>query len=216
MCGLKPVPAPGPNRRNVILPQSGFTLAELLIALAILGLIAVFTIPKILLAQQHQEWNAKAKETFSMLAGAFEAYKSQNTLTPATRLGDLTPYMNYASVDTSAHQIDHVYGNGTNSASCNQSGWICLRLHHGGIAMVAPDLYFGESNSTNYVWFLFDPDGTFSGSPTGSGKSVVVMLYYNGRLVSGDQRGATDAVWAGGSPVVYGGPDGPSDWFSWD
>lgn len=43
--------------------QSGFTLAELLIALTILGVIATFTIPKILTAQQASTYNAIAKET---------------------------------------------------------------------------------------------------------------------------------------------------------
>ncbi len=42
-------------------PFKGFTLAELLMALAILGVIATFTIPKILGAQQSSSSNAKAK-----------------------------------------------------------------------------------------------------------------------------------------------------------
>lgn len=47
--------------------QPGFTLAELLIALAILGVIATFTIPKILQAQQNQEKHAIYKETIAAL-----------------------------------------------------------------------------------------------------------------------------------------------------
>ena len=42
-------------------PQ-GFTLAELLIALTILGVIAIFTIPKVLQSQQDTRYSAAAKE----------------------------------------------------------------------------------------------------------------------------------------------------------
>lgn len=43
---------------------SGFTLADLVIALAILGLIATFTIPKIMVVQQAQQKKAIFKEIF--------------------------------------------------------------------------------------------------------------------------------------------------------
>jgi len=46
---------------------SGFTLAELLIALAVLGIIAAFTIPKVLTSQQSNKDSAILKETVSAL-----------------------------------------------------------------------------------------------------------------------------------------------------
>lgn len=48
--------------------QKAFTLAELLIALAILGVIATFTIPKVLTANQNGTFKAIGKETAAMLA----------------------------------------------------------------------------------------------------------------------------------------------------
>ena len=42
--------------------KKGFTLAELLISLGILGLIATFTIPKIVGAAGDSKYNAAAKE----------------------------------------------------------------------------------------------------------------------------------------------------------
>lgn len=44
-----------------IFGQKGFTLAELLISLAILGVIATFTIPKILSSQQNGSLNASTE-----------------------------------------------------------------------------------------------------------------------------------------------------------
>ncbi len=56
---------------NLRKPQaSGFTLAELLIALAILGIIAVFTIPKLLNAQADARNKALFKEDFALISGA--------------------------------------------------------------------------------------------------------------------------------------------------
>lgn len=46
---------------------SGFTLAELLIALAILGVISAFAIPKILSAQQNEKKEAVTRETLGTI-----------------------------------------------------------------------------------------------------------------------------------------------------
>ena len=50
-----------------------FTLSELLIALAILGLIATFTIPKIITNLNNNNRNAIYKETFAALSEATHA-----------------------------------------------------------------------------------------------------------------------------------------------
>ena len=55
--------------------QLAFTLAELLIALAILGVIATFTIPKILDSGSNSQWNAIGKEAAAMVSGAYQSYK---------------------------------------------------------------------------------------------------------------------------------------------
>ncbi len=48
--------------------HSGFTLAELLITLAMLGVIATFTIPKIMQSQQNERRKAVFRETFGALS----------------------------------------------------------------------------------------------------------------------------------------------------
>ena len=70
--------------------STGFTLAELLIALAILGVIATFTIPKILTSQANSQRNAIAKEVMSMISGAHQQLKSNNALSTSTTMGALT------------------------------------------------------------------------------------------------------------------------------
>lgn len=55
--------------------QKGFTLAELLIALTILGVIATFTIPKILQGQQNAQRKSIVKETVASFSQiAYEGY----------------------------------------------------------------------------------------------------------------------------------------------
>lgn len=58
--------------------HTGFTLAELLIALALLGIIAAFTIPKVLQASSDQETNAKLRETVATLENAWYGIRDKN------------------------------------------------------------------------------------------------------------------------------------------
>ena len=65
----------------------GFTLAELLIALAILGVIATFAIPKVLNSQQDGKLNAIGKETAAALSEAYQVYRLNSTVTTACVAG---------------------------------------------------------------------------------------------------------------------------------
>src|SRR3712207_5952575 len=107
--------------------KRGFTLAELLIALAILGVIATFTIPKVLNSQQDGKYKAMAKETVSAVSEAFSNYQKSNTVTGNESLGVLTPYLNYVSIHTSTLVIDDE-PSGT-SRACSATS-VCLRLHN--------------------------------------------------------------------------------------
>lgn len=62
--------------------QPAFTLAELLIALAILGVIATFTIPKILSAQQAEKRKSIFRETYAALSQTlYEGIKLKGQVT---------------------------------------------------------------------------------------------------------------------------------------
>ena len=141
------------QRQNIC----GFTLAELLIALAILGVIAAFTIPKVLQANQSAKYNAAAKEVISTVAQAYQQY--QFTARPAASaqmsLANLTPYMNYVSIETTG-TIDHFYSQAA-SENCTASS-PCMNLHNGGKLLMF-GCHFGSGASTNVVFLHFDPDG---------------------------------------------------------
>ena len=107
---------------------TGFTLAELLISLAILGVIATFTIPKILSAQQNSQYNAEAKEAISMISGAYQQAQLSGQVDSNFKLTDLVPYLNYVQSDTSSI-MDEAYSLST-TLTCS-SGIPCLRLHNG-------------------------------------------------------------------------------------
>lgn len=162
--------------------KSGFTLAELLIALAILGVIATFTIPKVLNSSQNSEWNAIAKETVSMISGAYSSYKLNNTVSSVTNQNDLTPFMNFVRVDTIS-VIDS--SEGLDTLNCGGTATrLCLVLHNGSYLRFNTQQAMGGTNTTNALRFWLDPDGVYSGSINGAGKSLEIYLYYNGRITT--------------------------------
>jgi prepilin-type N-terminal cleavage/methylation domain-containing protein len=108
----------------------GFTLAELLIALAILGVIATFTIPKIITGSQNGQKLAAAKEVASMISGAYQQAQAAGIITGSSKPSDLTPYMNYISLDTSGTVIDAPLT--AASYTCNSTN-PCIKLANGGV-----------------------------------------------------------------------------------
>jgi len=158
--------------------NSGFSLAELLIALLILGEISTFTIPKVITAQQNMQKTTNMKDTASMIGAAYEEAQLAGIINSNSRLQNLTPYFNYLSVDT-ASTIDDIVGYG--SLSCN-STYPCYRLHNGALLMDRGG--FAGTGTTNSMVIHLDLDGTYSGSTTGDSKSVMFVLFYNGRITS--------------------------------
>lgn len=75
--------------------QKGFTLAELLIALALLGIIAAFTIPKVLQSSASQEAVAKIRETVSTLEQSWYNLRMTNAVSPGSTLyANIAPTLN--------------------------------------------------------------------------------------------------------------------------
>ncbi len=210
---IEPTPPPPSRIRRFKCahsPSHGFTLAELLIALMILGVIAVFTIPKVLQVQQESKFKSIGKEAAATYSAAYIAYKQQNTPIATTDPRALIPYINYVQYDTSS-TVDSVQTLG--SLTCSSTN-PCLRMHNGAVLFVEGATSFGGTNPNNMVWVCVDPDGQYSGTTNGPGKALQFGLYYSGRITT---RGTLhpNSFNSGGGPVaavpVYDPP-----WFSWD
>lgn len=189
---------------------AGFTLAELLIALAILGQISVFTIPKVLNAQQGAENKSKGKEAIAMISGAYAAFTLNNAVSASTTPGALTQYMNFVSVTTdSSRQIDDSPSFGSRTCS---AGNPCYQLHNGAVLSYEDGTSFGGTGPLNVLFFFFDPDGVYSGSTNGPGKALRITLHLNGRISTMGQEtaGAQNSAYGLGAH-----PNWDPDWFSW-
>lgn len=173
--------------------KSGFTLAELLIALAILGVIATFTIPKVLNSSASSENTAIFKEAAGMVSGAFSAYQLENTVSTTTQPQDLTQFMNFVSVSAADGDIT------TPGTTCSGTGNIeCLRLHNGSVLGYDTDQVF-TTTTGHYLTFELDPDG--DGATTAS----TIAIYGNGRLTSG--ANTTGTLGVGGLAAIATDPD---------
>ena len=162
--------------------SNAFTLAELLIALTILAEIVTFTIPKVLLAKQNETFNTAALDGASTVAAAFQIYQSRNGIASSTGIKDLTPFMNYLSVDNSTI-IDDYYGASTITCGTGGGGQ-CLRLYNGSMLEYWAGDSFGGTNTTNAIPFRIDPDSRVTdGTTNGPGKTISFMIYTNGRIV---------------------------------
>lgn len=170
---------------------TGFTLAELLVALLILGVIAMFTIPKVLSAQQNGQNKAVAKETAAMISAAYQQAQLNGVVTTGTSMADMTQYMNYVARDTTS-TVDTYPNSGGISIPCSAN--TCYRLHNGAIFVVTP-LSFGTTSGV--ILAIIDPDG----ERTSQEDSIIFAQKYDGRLT-------TYGVHAGDSSY-------DPDWFSW-
>jgi prepilin-type N-terminal cleavage/methylation domain-containing protein len=164
----------------------GFTLAELLIALAILGVIATFTIPKVLQSTTSGQNTAVAKEAASMISGAFSAYQMNNQIAATTTAGVLTQFMNYVKTDTATN----VNGMAADCAALNTSG--CLVLHNGAYLQYDGDSSFNADadatlETSDHIIFNVDPDGGTGTS--GPATEITFVLFSNGRLTTGQHAG---------------------------
>ncbi len=137
----------------------GFTLAELLISLLILGEIATFTIPKVLSSQQNGTRKAAAKEAIAMVAAAYSTYQLTNGASASSRFADITPYMNYVKLDTSGTAFNGTW-------TCDNSVR-CLRLHSGATLIYWDFETFSGTSTTNVVYYIFDPGGASDYSADG-------------------------------------------------
>jgi len=181
-----------------------FTLAELLIALAILGVIAAFSIPKVLQAQQENHWNSVAKETAGMLTQAYQLYKLNGGDPTQMKAANITPYMNYIKIFTNNEQVS---AENTGTYSC-LSNHPCLYFTNGSSLAYWVDDQFGGTAATNGMPFILDVD-----AQPGGATGIVFWLYYSGKLRT---RSSIDAGTTDSSGQVWNPGSGEPPWFHWN
>lgn len=184
----------------------GFTLAELLISLGILGVIATFTIPKVLTSQQNSKYNSIAKEVAGAMSQAMILYKrDQGAIQAGTTMGSFTPYLNYVAVDTLS-TVDDV-GGGTFTCPSTGNG-TCIRLHNGATIWYRNAVSFGGTGNLNAIYFKVDPTGVADTTT-----AVDLFMYINGKITD---EGHIDANTVSSdftrSPNLSLNPSWWSDW----
>ncbi len=188
-----------------------FTLAELLICLSLVGVIAAYAIPKLFNAQQGEASNAIVKEVAGMISDAYIKYKANggdiNGQTPAV----LMPYINYVKMETTG-TIDY-WPTVPGSIACG-AGAPCYTLHNGAKLRIWGCGMTG-TNTTNAVGFIIDPDGIDSGISLvdGPSKSIALMLYYNGRLATIGTVTPNTANGCNANIMPF--PSADPSWFHW-
>jgi len=160
--------------------SSGFTLAELLIALAILGVIATFTIPKVLQSSSSGQNTAIAKEAASMVSGAQQSLGLDGLLSASATPASLTTYMNYVSIVTAGTLSAATPASAGTALQTCSAALPCMKLHNGGVLQYDTAMNYGGA-TTNAVYFNIDPDGT------GAAGRVSLCSLYNGRLTTPNQ-----------------------------
>ena len=133
----------------------GFSLTEVLIALALMGVLAAMTIPKVLVSQQNSTLNPRTKDVIFMVQSAYTDYQMENAPGSATTFGHLTPYINYVRTSTTAtiDQAGSVSGCGgaTPSTSCGEANHQCLILSNGAYIKYNTTTSFNNTSATNAV-----------------------------------------------------------------
>ena len=121
--------------------KKGFTLAEVLITLAIIGVVAALTIPSVIVKTQQQEFKTAAKKAHSVLSQAMQLTEVQDGYSPYT--------------DNSASQQEFLNAlmNNMNIVKSESDGNRPVFYTADGIK------YFIDGMGDDYVYFTVDVNG---------------------------------------------------------
>lgn len=198
--------------------QPGITLSELLIALGIIALVAVFAIPKVLETLDKSTTNhlKAGREAAMIVTSAYNNLRANERPSASTTMEDLLPYMSYVKKVTDPIDATSCVA-GTYACS---SEFTCLLLHNGAVIRWRKSNYFDGTTPWHAHKLLIDPDGEPTGGSGDEGRSVTLYLFYTGRLKTRDQLEPNPDIPSDGA-TNNRFDDGPSsscipDWWSWD
>ena len=170
--------------------KKGFTLSELLVSLAVLGLIAAFAVPKVLTSVGDSSFLANTKECLSVISAAYDSVKADNvssfdptliTLSTAAATA-ATPYSMINKINYAAAGDYAMGGAGAvdtfTAAAAPTAATAAIRLGTGAIiSFNSTDTFATVALPTiSRMKFVIDPDGV------GVGKPFVAILGADGRL----------------------------------
>ncbi|MCE3236435.1 MAG: hypothetical protein K0Q50_2626 [Vampirovibrio sp.] len=132
-------------------PKAGFTLAELLVSLAILGVIATFTIPKVLYTSQNAQKQAVLKETISSLQAVFTNNWTQGNIVPGGSLNGsyLLNGMNAVKVCSGNAQTQGCWTQVLDGGTSVEAGMPGLLLHNGAKIIGLDDVIIAAPYGSN-------------------------------------------------------------------
>lgn len=157
----------------------GFTLAELLLALLILGAIATFTIPKVLNSTSSSQNGAISMEAMATMSEAFQLYAMENDITNGIGMHDINLATRLNFVEDRTTTVD----NAVVDFNCG-TGYYCYALHNGGIIQIGGHEY----GTGDYITANFDPDGD------GGEEPFTLIFYRNGRVTTGENATGTSGT----------------------
>jgi prepilin-type N-terminal cleavage/methylation domain-containing protein len=185
--------------RKITKFKIAFTLAEVLISLVIIGIIAAVTIPTLIQKYQDQALKSALKKNYSVLKSALDKYQVENgeRLLPsdASSWGKLKPIlMKYLNVTKDC-------GYGTDSTACNTysnniyktyNNKASMRLTYfddGQFVLQDGSLILLENNNSNTMYISVDVNG-YKKKPNRLGKDLFMFqITNNGDLLPMGAKG---------------------------
>lgn len=158
-------------------PKQGFTLAELLICLAIIGEIASFTIPKVLYSAQSAQKQAILKETISNLQAIFTTNWTTGNITPGGSLNGsyILNGMNAVKVCTGNAQTQGCWTQALDGNTSAEAGKPGLVLHNGATIIGLDDVNIAAPYGSN--GFALDWNGATGPNLEGDDQVELYMCW---------------------------------------
>lgn len=148
--------------------QAGFTLAELLITLGILGVVATFTIPKVLSSQANSRRIAVFKETISAFSDAYYMGWMQGQVSESNVATYLRSHINAIKVCSNASAEQCWTHTAAIAGYINSTGFIMAN----GATVAGMD----DAGSVGYDAFLIDWNGAQGANTEGDDQLVVKII----------------------------------------